>query len=76
MNRYPVWKYILIAVALLLGALYTAPNYFGESPALQVTTGKTAVKITSDTTARVADVLKREGVPANQIGRASCRERV
>ena len=67
MNRYPVWKYILIAVALLLGALYTAPNYFGESPALQVTTGKTTVKITSDTTARVADVLQREGVPANQV---------
>jgi len=67
MNRYPVWKYILIAVALLLGALYTAPNYFGESPALQVTTGKTTVKITSDTTARVADVLKREGVAANQV---------
>jgi preprotein translocase subunit SecD len=67
MNRYPVWKYILIAVALLLGALYTAPNYFGESPALQVTTGKTTVKITSDTTARVADVLKRESVPANQV---------
>jgi preprotein translocase subunit SecD len=67
MNRYPVWKYILIAVALLLGALYTAPNYFGESPALQVTTGKTTVKITSDTTAQVADVLKREGVPANLV---------
>jgi preprotein translocase subunit SecD len=67
MNRYPVWKYILIAVALLLGALYTAPNYFGESPALQVTTGKTTVKITSDTTSRVADVLKREGVPANLV---------
>jgi preprotein translocase subunit SecD len=67
MNRYPVWKYILIVVTLLLGALYTAPNYFGESPALQVTTGKTAVKITSDTTARIADVLKREGVPANQV---------
>ena len=67
MNRYPVWKYILIAVALLLGALYTAPNYFGESPALQVTTGKTTVKITSDTTTQVADALKREGIPANQI---------
>jgi preprotein translocase subunit SecD len=76
MNRYPVWKYILIAVALLLGALYTAPNYFGESPALQVTTGKTTVKITSDTTARVAEALKREGVPARQVsleGRATRR---
>ena len=67
MNRYPLWKYILIVVALLFGALYTAPNYFGESPALQVTTGKTTVKINSDTTAQVAEVLKREGVPANQV---------
>ena len=61
MNRYPLWKYILIAIALLLGALYTAPNYFGESPALQVTTGKTTVKINSDTTTRVAEALKRAG---------------
>jgi len=67
MNRYPVWKYVLIAVALLLGALYTAPNYFGESPALQVTTGKTTVKINSDTTTRVAEALKRAGVPGSQI---------
>ena len=29
MNRYPVWKYILIVFALLIGALYTVPNYFG-----------------------------------------------
>ncbi len=67
MNRYPVWKYVLIAVALLLGALYTAPNYFGESPALQVTTGKTTVKVNSDTTTRVAEALKRAGVPGSQI---------
>ncbi|MDK6079399.1 protein translocase subunit SecD [Massilia varians] len=67
MNRYPVWKYLLIAVALLLGALYTAPNYFGESPALQVTTGKTTVNITSATVGLVEDALKRNGVPATKI---------
>ena len=67
MNRYPVWKYLLIAVALLLGALYTAPNYFGESPALQVTTGKTTVNITSATVSLVEDTLKRNGVPATKI---------
>jgi preprotein translocase subunit SecD len=67
MNRYPVWKYILIAVALLLGALYTAPNYFGESPALQVTTGKATMQVNSDTTTRVADALKRAGIPNTQI---------
>jgi preprotein translocase subunit SecD len=62
MNRYPVWKYILIAVAILLGALFTAPNYFGESPAVQVTSGKSTIKMTSDMAAKVADVLTREGI--------------
>src|SRR4051812_45889146 len=67
MNRYPVWKYILIAVALLLGVLFTAPNYFGESPALQVTTGKATVKVNSDTTTQVGEALKRAGVPSTQV---------
>ena len=40
MNRYSLWKYIVIAVALLLGAMYTLPNFFGESPAVQVSSGK------------------------------------
>jgi preprotein translocase subunit SecD len=67
MNRYPVWKYILIAVAILLGALFTAPNYFGESPAVQVTSGKSTVKMTSDVAAKVADVLAKEGIANNGI---------
>ncbi|MFS2006119.1 protein translocase subunit SecD [Duganella sp. CT11-25] len=67
MNRYPVWKYILIAVAILLGALFTAPNYFGESPAVQVTSGKSTVKMTSDMAAKVADVLTKEGIANNGI---------
>ncbi|MBV7538833.1 protein translocase subunit SecD [Duganella sp. sic0402] len=67
MNRYPVWKYILIAVAILLGALYTVPNYFGESPAVQVTSGKSTVKMTSDMTAKVADVLTKAGIANNGI---------
>ena len=60
MNRYPVWKYIIIAITVLLGALYTAPNYFGESPALQVTSGKSTVKVTSELSARVDSLLKQE----------------
>jgi preprotein translocase subunit SecD len=67
MNRYPIWKYILIVIALLLGALYTAPNYFGDSPALQVTSGKSTVKITSDTVAQVEAVLKQEGISSNGL---------
>jgi preprotein translocase subunit SecD len=67
MNRYPVWKYILIAVAILLGALYTAPNFFGQSPAVQVTSGKSTVKMTSDMTAKVADVLSKAGIANNGL---------
>ena len=67
MNRYPVWKYILIVFALLMGALYTAPNYFVESPALQVTTGKTTLKITSATSEQVAAALKSAGIKSDGV---------
>ncbi len=67
MNRYPVWKYIVIAVVVLLGALYTAPNYFGESPALQITSGKSTVKVDSAVAARVAEVLKAQNLPAADV---------
>jgi preprotein translocase subunit SecD len=67
MNRYPLWKYILILAAVLLGLLYTAPNYFVDSPALQVTTSKATVKVTSDTVGRVAEALKRDGIPAEGV---------
>jgi preprotein translocase subunit SecD len=67
MNRYPVWKYVLIVIALLLGALYTVPNYFVESPALQVTTPRTALKITNDTATRVAETLKAAGIKTQAV---------
>ena len=36
MNQYPLWKYLLILTALLAGLIYTLPNFYGESPAVQV----------------------------------------
>jgi preprotein translocase subunit SecD len=63
MNRYPVWKYIIIAVVVLLGALYTAPNYMGESPALQITSGKSTVKVGTDIVARVEQLLAAAKIP-------------
>jgi len=67
MNRYPLWKYILILAAVLLGALFTAPNYFGQSPAVQVTSGKSTVKMTADMVAKVDDVLKAANIANNGI---------
>lgn len=67
MNRYPVWKYILIAVVVLLGALYTAPNYFGQTPALQVTSGKSTVKVTSALATQVEELLKKDNIKTDGV---------
>jgi preprotein translocase subunit SecD len=58
MNRYPFWKYLLIAVALVVGIFYTAPNFFPEVPAVQVSTSKPNVKIDTSTLQTVEDALK------------------
>jgi preprotein translocase subunit SecD len=44
-NRYPTWGYALIALAVIAAFLYTLPNFFGESPAVQVSSGKATVKV-------------------------------
>ncbi len=62
MNRYPVWKYAIILVALLVGALYTLPNFFGEAPAVQVSAGKATVKVDATTQARVEQALAAAGL--------------
>jgi preprotein translocase subunit SecD len=67
MNRYPVWKYAVIVIALLIAALYTLPNFFGEAPAVQVSSLKTAVPLNSATVARVEQVLKDAGLVATQV---------
>ncbi|CAA9423712.1 MAG: Protein translocase subunit SecD, partial [uncultured Ramlibacter sp.] len=62
MNRYPVWKYAVILVALVVGVLYTLPNFFGEAPAVQVSAGKSTVKIDATTQARVEQALSAAGI--------------
>ncbi len=62
MNRYPLWKYVTVAVALVLGFIYTLPNFFGESPAVQVSSAKATLKVDQKTEARVAEALKTAGV--------------
>ena len=73
MNRYPLWKYILIAVLLVMGFIYTVPNLFGESPAVQVSPLKPTVKIDATLLGRVEDALtkggfKPEGLVQDQSG--------
>jgi preprotein translocase subunit SecD len=58
MNRYPWWKYTILGLALLVGLIYTLPNFFGEAPAVQVSSGKVTIKLDSGTTQRVEQALK------------------
>ncbi|MFC5302486.1 protein translocase subunit SecD [Azospira restricta] len=62
MNRYPLWKYITVAVALVIGFIYTLPNFFGESPAVQVSSVKATIKVDTRTLERVETTLKGAGV--------------
>jgi preprotein translocase subunit SecD len=62
MNRYPLWKYLVIAVALIIGVLYTLPNFFGEDPAVQVSAGRSSVRVDASTQARIEQVLAQAGI--------------
>jgi len=62
MNRYPLWKYVIIAAALLFGAVYTVPNFFGEAPAVQVSSQRPTVKVDAELLRRVEGVLASAGV--------------
>jgi preprotein translocase subunit SecD len=66
-NRYPWWKYAIILVALVVGALYTAPNFFGESPAVQVSSGKATVKVEPALVGRVQEALRSAGLNADFV---------
>ena len=67
MNRYPIWKYLAMAVSLVLGLLYTLPNFFGESPAVQVSSGKATVKVDAAMMGRVESALKRASIDSTGL---------
>ena len=67
MNRYASWKYVVIVIALIVGALYTLPNFFGEAPAVQVSSAKAMVKVDEATLARVREALKSVAVAPDTI---------
>ena len=67
MNRYPLWKYALLAITLIVGLIYTLPNLFGEAPAVQVSSGKVTTKIDGTTLSRVEQALKDAALTPNQV---------
>ena len=62
MNRYPWWKYLILAIAMVVGLLYTLPNFFGEAPAVQVSSGKATLKVDAGLVPRVEQALQAAGL--------------
>ncbi len=67
MNRYALWKYLIIAVSLLLGLLYTLPNFYGESPAVQISLLRNSASADTSLLQRVEDALKQANISTDGI---------
>lgn len=67
MNRYPMWKNILVAIVILIGLLYTIPNFFGESPAVQITPAKSTTKLDSALLGQVEAIFKQEKIAYDSV---------
>jgi len=67
MNRYPLWKNLLIIFTILIGIIYTVPNFFGESPAVQVTPAKTSTKVDTALLGQVEAIFKDNNIPFDGV---------
>ncbi|KAF4530388.1 hypothetical protein B566_EDAN018535 [Ephemera danica] len=67
MNRYPWWKYTILAVALVVGLIYTAPNFYGEAPAVQVSSGKATLKVDGAMVSRVQAAITAAGLQSDLV---------
>ena len=67
MNRYPLWKYLLVLFVLCMGLIYSLPNIFGESPAVQITTSKNSTKLDPATLGKIEESLKQENISFEAI---------
>ena len=67
MNRYPMWKNIFIAFVILIGFIYTIPNFFGESPAVQITPAKSSTKLDPNLLGQVEAIFKKENLQYDGI---------
>ncbi len=68
MNRYPPWKYILLAIVVLIGCIYALPNIYGEDPALQIS-GVRQAEVGEALSKRVSKVLEGAGIAVKQVER-------
>ncbi len=66
LNQYPWWKYLIIALVLVIGGLYALPNIYGTDPALQITASKNT-KLDIGTQQQVEGMLKGANIPVKEF---------
>lgn len=66
LNRYPLWKYLLILIVIVVGVIYALPNVYGTDPAIQITASRTA-SVDEALRSQVASLLKGRGIPLKAI---------
>ena len=78
MNRYPFWRYALIGLALIFSLIYTLPNFYGESPAVQISSQKATIKVDAATESQTLAALDKAGIQLRseerRVGK-ECRSR-
>jgi len=62
MNRYPIWVYAIVLVAVLVGLVYSVPNLFPESPAVQISAARASERVDEALLTRATEALKRAGI--------------
>ena len=66
LNRYPLWKYLMVMFAIAIAALYALPNIYGEDPAVQVT-GARGASVDLSTLDAVTDALEAESLSTKSV---------
>lgn len=66
LNKYPLWKNIFLAVIIILGFLYAAPNLYGEDPAVQISP-PTSIKVDANFTDQVSSILQKANIAYKSI---------
>ena len=62
LNKYPLWKYLLIALVLFISVIYALPNLYPDDPAIQISGTSTALEITEEDLQRAATALEQAGL--------------
>ncbi|MBC8518885.1 MAG: protein translocase subunit SecD [Gammaproteobacteria bacterium] len=66
MNQYPLWKSLLIALVVLIAAIYALPNLYGEDPAVQISLAERG-EMTPATQSRVKSILEQRDIPFKSV---------